>query len=202
MTSPAGATVGNGEARLTSVTDHGTGRGPRNARHPPPPARNGRDGAASLLAFFGNARSRPRACLLPWLLGPGFAQRGPLPRTACATFGAVSLTLDRRNPAHPPRTGDTPIQQRHRSVRGSRAKPGARADKRPPEIPTSSGGGSEPASFLGLRSTRMPRDGSDTPSGSGNAIYLNERTIGHSFLGVFHEFYITDFNPNIEESSK
>ena len=75
------------------------------ATHPRPRA-NGRDGAASLLAFFRNARSRPRACSLPWAVGHGPAQRGPLPRTACAR-SAPSRVRSTAPPAssppvHPP----------------------------------------------------------------------------------------------------
>ena len=36
--------------------------------------------------------------------------------------------------AHPPRTGGTPIRQRHRPVRGSRAEPGAGGGQAPPEV--------------------------------------------------------------------
>ena len=141
---------------------HGTGQDPENARHPPPPARTAATARRRASRFCGNARSRPRACSLPWFVSPGLARRGPLPRTACATFGAVSLcstappasSSPTRLPglplAHPPPTSPhlsarlrpaalltytvgTPIEQRHRHVRGSRAKPDVGGGQAPPE---------------------------------------------------------------------
>jgi len=96
--------MGPGEASRTPAT------------HPPASARRAETARRRLSRPGGNARARPRACPLPWIIGPGFPRRGSLPRTACADSSAPSRSArtrrrrprvslgrrDSRPPARPP----------------------------------------------------------------------------------------------------